>query len=539
MRKHIETIDWGRYLLLFVAVLPLFLFRDLTLDNELRYLSIADEALREGHLFAFYNHGAAYADKPPLYLWLVMAGRLIFGGNLTGLMVWMSLFSVVPALMILRVMNRWVRPAVESVSARRAAQLMLYTSVYFIGSAVVLRMDMLMCLFIVLALHTFWRLYSGVAQAEGRETRDGWLFPVWIFLAVFSKGPVGILVPLVSIPLFLLVRKKGKTIGRYWGWRTWGVLLGLCAVWFGAVYVEGGTAYLDNLLVKQTAGRAVDAFHHKAPWWYYGVSIWYSLAPWSLLVIGVLGWVLWSRRRRTEAGELERLFWIVAFSTLAVLSMVSSKIQIYLLPAFPFFVYGAVLAMSRLGTRRWMSWLVGIPAGVFVLVFPGLFAAERFLPELPLFGSLFIPVGGAILSRAAAGAIVWLVRGRLHTAITTLAGGWLGAIFIISFAVPQFNGHIGMGDVCGAARTVGEAAGIENYYTYDIRRAENIDAYLGRPVELIDAAAELAGVDRGIVITRKQRIGNDSTLTRVFAGQEVHRVGNYAFGVIHKNDDER
>ena len=68
MRKLIYSIDWGRYLLLFIAVLPLFIFRDLTRNNELRYLSIADEAIRDGHLFAFYNHGVAYADKPPLYL---------------------------------------------------------------------------------------------------------------------------------------------------------------------------------------------------------------------------------------------------------------------------------------------------------------------------------------------------------------------------------------------------------------------------------------------------------------------------------------
>ena len=262
MRKLIYSIDWGRYLLLFIAVLPLFIFRDLTRNNELRYLSIADEAIRDGHLFAFYNHGAAYADKPPLYLWIVMLGRLIFGNNMAGLMTFMSLFSVVPSLVILWIMNRWVRPFVSYIPARRAGQLMLYTSVYFIGSAVVLRMDMLMCMFIVLALRTFWRIYSGESDRENHLRRDRLLFPLWVFLAIFTKGPVGILVPLVSVIVFLIVQGQWRKIGAYWGWRTWGILLALCIVWFGAVYVEGGTPYLDNLLVKQTAGRAVDAFHH-------------------------------------------------------------------------------------------------------------------------------------------------------------------------------------------------------------------------------------------------------------------------------------
>ena len=61
MRKYLDTIgtDWGRYLLLFLAVLPLFLFRDLTRNNELRYLSIADEESRDEHLLTVYNQGTA------------------------------------------------------------------------------------------------------------------------------------------------------------------------------------------------------------------------------------------------------------------------------------------------------------------------------------------------------------------------------------------------------------------------------------------------------------------------------------------------
>ena len=67
-----------RYLLFFACFIPLLYFRDFTPNNELKYLSIADEALREGHWFTFWNHGALYADKPPLYLWIVMATRYTF-----------------------------------------------------------------------------------------------------------------------------------------------------------------------------------------------------------------------------------------------------------------------------------------------------------------------------------------------------------------------------------------------------------------------------------------------------------------------------
>jgi len=97
------------YILLIVAVLPMFILRDYTLSNELRYMSIADEALRNGDIFTFTNHGIAYADKPPLYLWIVMLGKLLFG---THSMLFLGIFSFIPALVILYTMDKWVKKIV-------------------------------------------------------------------------------------------------------------------------------------------------------------------------------------------------------------------------------------------------------------------------------------------------------------------------------------------------------------------------------------------------------------------------------------------
>lgn len=89
-----------------VLMLPLLVWRDFTPDNELRYLSIADEALRNGSLFAFSNHGVPYADKPPLYLWLLMACRWLCGGW----KMWaVGLLSLIPTLVTVGIMERWTR----------------------------------------------------------------------------------------------------------------------------------------------------------------------------------------------------------------------------------------------------------------------------------------------------------------------------------------------------------------------------------------------------------------------------------------------
>ena len=44
-------------LLYLAALLPVMILRDFTPSNELRYLSIADEAIANGNLFTFSNQG--------------------------------------------------------------------------------------------------------------------------------------------------------------------------------------------------------------------------------------------------------------------------------------------------------------------------------------------------------------------------------------------------------------------------------------------------------------------------------------------------
>ena len=154
----------------FVCLFPVMLTRDFTPSNELRYLSIANEALADGHIFAFYNHGLAYADKPPLYFWIVMLCRLLFGHHSC---LALSMFSLIPAFVITGIMDKWVMKG-KSAMDRMALAGMTLTCVMFLGTMIVLRMDMLMCMFIVLALWTFYRMYT----REVARKSDSVMLPV-------------------------------------------------------------------------------------------------------------------------------------------------------------------------------------------------------------------------------------------------------------------------------------------------------------------------------------------------------------------------
>lgn len=101
----------SKYILLIIVFLPLLYFRDFTPNNELKYLSIADEALRSGTYLTFTHEGSIYTDKPPLYLWLIMLCKQLLGHHS---MLLLGLFSFIPALLILYVMEKWLSPYIPS-----------------------------------------------------------------------------------------------------------------------------------------------------------------------------------------------------------------------------------------------------------------------------------------------------------------------------------------------------------------------------------------------------------------------------------------
>lgn len=360
--KRLCESTWWIYVLVAVALLPAMVLRDFTPDNELRYLSIADEALENGSVWCFYNHGELYADKPPLYLWIVMLGRMLFGG---GCMWFLGLFSLVPMLIVGRVMDGWARRRL-SMAQRQGALLMLFTCGFFPGLGLTVRMDMLMTMWIVLALREAWRMAQG-APSRRHEALMGF----YTFMALFTKGPYGVMIPVAATAAYLLMVRRGQLLRRIWGWPAWAVILGGCAVWFGSVYAEGGAPYIDNLLFHQTVDRANNAFTHQRPWWYYLVHVWYVMAPWSLL----FAWQGIARRRIAARGDFRKMMLAVAGVTLVVLSCVSSKLQVYLLPMIPFGVYWGATLVDGERMLRAVRW---VAVGVLGVVF----AASWFLPAM-------------------------------------------------------------------------------------------------------------------------------------------------------------
>ena len=469
-----------RYILYILALVPVFIFRDFMPGDEMKYLSVADEALRNGDWLTFGNHGAVYAEKPPFYFWLLMLSRLAAGQYCMWLM---GLFSLLPAAGVMMVMDRWMKQ--ESVRNNPLISNMLIgTTALFTGTALSLRMDMLMTLFVVLSLYAFFRMYKG-----GGKPRQQWLFPLWLFLAFFTGGPLGLLMPLVPVVMFLQVKKEVRSIWRYLGWRQLAVFGGLLGVWLGAVYLKGGTGEL-SAIVSQNFG-SLDAPRYKAHLFYYFPRMFATFAPWALMYLAVI-WM--GVRRRLFQTDTERFFYTIVWTNILLLTFLGAKSNIFMLPICPFVAYLSSAMLSRTGGGRAVNVCVIIPAIALALLWPASFIFNSLTPvgysdPTILRVAYFVGSLGGLIT-------VWsLYRNKISQGIWYIATFVVTGIFIASFSLPLYNKGADFRTMAGEAGVTAVADSIARFYYYGDPGLADMDFLLGRQLEEIVSAAQLDTLD--------------------------------------------
>lgn len=508
-----------RYIFL---LLPLLLFRDYTPDNELKYLNIAAEALKSHNWFTFYNQGEIYADKPPFYFWIIMLSKLITGKYYMWLI---GLFSLLPAMGTLMIMDKWTNTLQKG--QHSTSNILLLTTVIFTGGALVVRMDMLMAFFIVLSLYTFFRIYQ-----KKHHTIERYLLPIYIFLAVFTKGPLGFLIPFASIVMFLLWKKQLRSLGHYFGWKQWSIILGLCFIWFLGAYLEGGNIYLNNLLIKQTLGRGVNSFHHKEPFWFYFPRMLWSFAPWTLLYIVLIVQGVHQKMIRTDT---QRFFAVVCITSIIMLSLISSKLDIYMLPVYPFVVYLSVSFLPTLADKRITRISLGIPAVLFILSLPAFFLLKGYIPAelsgiLPYIGAGILCLSGII-------ALIILLKSQTLKVITCIGYGMLLLCFAGAFAIPQYNNYIGYREMAETARTTAGTEHIANLYYYKFHTAPEMEVFVGQKIRYTENIQQLDSLDKlqqkSILFIKPSDIHKEAELQRWFHSKTARwEAGNHQWYII-------
>jgi len=316
-------------LLLLLAGGSIFFFnlgeRDLWEPDETRYAVVAREMREGGNWILPHLNGKIYAEKPPLFFWLVNLSTFLLGENseFTN-----RLPSAIAGLITLFVTflfgEKLFNPRVGFLSA-----MVLATSALFPQLS---RWMMLDSLFTLLFLLTLFYFYLGFEKEERR--RKYYLFAgFFIGLGVLTKGPIAFLV----IPIFVIFAFSQKKVKAFWNLHLlWGTLLSFLAIllWLLPACWIGGEDYTKRILFGQTLGRLAgdEKSFHPEPFYFYFIRFPLDFFPWIVFLPSaiLLGFRKGEEIRKKFIFLLIWFLWIFFFFTLS-----QGKKDNYLLPLYP------------------------------------------------------------------------------------------------------------------------------------------------------------------------------------------------------------
>ena len=421
-------------LLLYV---PLFLFRDFTPVNELKYINIADHMLKSGDWIKLQFNGALYTDKPPLYFWIVALIRLVTGKY--------TLFSIgfiiciLPAIVTGLDIYRFLGE--NNYSRKRACTvvLILYTILYFAGSVLVIRMDILMTMFIVKALISFYNKVE-------KNTGNPYIPYIYMGFGFLVKGLAAVFIPISVIIVYLFLSKQIYKIKELKFGRGIIIIILFALIWLIPLAVSlGVNSTINELLLKQTMNRAVNTSVHKRPVYYYLVSLFPNLFPWTLFFFASLVALIFKIKEQGKFIIFILCWFIMPF---IIFSLVSSKLNIYLIPAYgPIAVITERILNSKyVKIRTAAGILTSIP---YFLFLAAAFAAKKQLTEMdPFLFRLVLFYGVFSLLTAIAG-IYFLIKGKVYNYVCNIVINMIILLTVLTVSAPIVNEYIGFTKFAG------------------------------------------------------------------------------------------
>ena len=180
----------------------------LTIPDEVFYAQIAKEMIKLHSWMTPYMFGQPQFEKPILLYWLLKIAFMIFGLTSFAARFFPALFGMIGVLATY-FLGVW---GFKDQKKALISAIVLMTSGLYLGLARTVFTDLIFSVFILLSLLSFYRGYSSVKRKGGGVL----LFFVFAALAVLSKGPLGVIIPLLTVIIFLLIKRDLKFLfNRY------------------------------------------------------------------------------------------------------------------------------------------------------------------------------------------------------------------------------------------------------------------------------------------------------------------------------------
>lgn len=483
-----------RHQLGIAAVAALIFFTNLGVprlwdDDEPRNAQCAREMLARGDLVVPTFNQELRTDKPVLLYWLMMAAYRTLGDDEFSARFWSALCAVGTSLATYHLGRSLFRPAVGC-----WAGLMMASSLMFgvTGRAATPDSLLILCTTIGLLGYVAWARPAASTSRQGGCDRWATLRHLPCFaalgLAVLAKGPVGVVLPLGAIVVYLwsleetppALRWRQRLLGwcqplpwlrSVWRARPLAAILVVAAIalpWYVVVGMQTEGQWLRGFLGKHNLDRFLAPMErHGGPFFFYLPAIVIGFFPWSIFLPLALGNLVRAIRARQPSADSFRFLAAWAGTYVVFFSLAGTKLPSYVLPAYP-----ALAILTAAFLDDWIAHRAEPPLGWLRAAWASLpLVGLGLVVALPILARQFLPGEGALalvgLIPLLGGAMAWYQaerRQRLPALATLAATAVLFSVGLFGFAavrVSQYHNSPAL--VAGAARLGMPGATISTY----------------------------------------------------------------------------
>lgn len=291
-------------------------------NNEGLYASIAQQMLLSKSFIIPHLNCLPYLEKPPLLYWLLSGSFTIFGFNAFAARLITTSAGFLICIALLCFSNKIKQPQTGLL-----ATLIFATSVGVIVIARTVYFDMLLTLFITLALLS---LYYWLETAKKIALRLAYLA---VALGILTKGLVALALVFFTTITYLIITKQWRKLIQLFDFP--GILLFLAVVlpWHIAAAIKHhGFAwyYIINEQFLRFLNQRVPHDYYEGPIYYYLPRIAIYLAPWSLTLPLLL--VQW---KTNFATAWKKFLWCWFLIPLIFFSLSQAKANYYMIVSMP------------------------------------------------------------------------------------------------------------------------------------------------------------------------------------------------------------
>jgi len=305
--------------------------------------------LDRGDWILMHLNGSVYGDKPPLFFWLIALSSYLWQGFSSFSVRFPSaIFGTLTVLLTFFLGKRLYSPRTGFFSG-----LILATSLHFVYLSMRANIDVTLTFFTTASFLCFFLWYQEGKEKvrRSRMTRNLFILGFYISMAfaTLAKGPIGLVFPLLTSLIFLLMHKEYGEMKRMKLLPGIVFFLAIVLAWYLPAVSLGGRAYVEENLFRHTTEAYSTGWTHPHPIYYYLYHFPISFMPWVFCLPAA---IVYGCSKATIGKRKEFLFLSVWCLVIFVFfSLSRSKRALYLLPLCP--------AASLMVGKFWSDFISG------------------------------------------------------------------------------------------------------------------------------------------------------------------------------------